>query len=246
MADSQDDFTKYEVTSRTEVLSILKGMLEQGSLITFYFNQGYDFLLTSLLEIASDGKTMIFDYGSNMEMNRKLLQTNKIKCVSTKEKVRIEFTLMGVDAVRHEGREAFEGDVPESLIRLQRREFYRLSAPKVNPIKVNIPLPQEDGSITTLQAVVVDISGSGVSLDLAKDNLSLKEGGQFTGVTINLPNVGIITAEMRVRSIYDVTMANGKVLQRAGCEFIKLPGAMSTLIQRYIIAVERERKSREI
>ena len=244
--DVEDDYSKYEVKSRTEILAILRGMREQGSLITFYFNHGYDFLLTSLVDISADGRTMIFDYGSNMEMNRKALQTDKINCVSSKEKVKIQFTLLGVDPVKHDGRDAFLGDVPDSLIRLQRREYYRLSTPMANPLKAHIPIQQEDGSIKTLQAVVVDISGSGVGLDLAKDNLSLTEGAQFSGVTINLPNVGVVTAEMRVRSLYDVTMANGKVLQRAGCQFVKLAGTMTTLIQRYIIAVERERKSREI
>ena len=244
--DAEDDFSKYEVTSRTEILSILKGMMEQGSLITFYFNHGYDFLLTSLLEISDDGRTLLFDYGSNMDMNRKLLQTDKINCVSTKEKVKIQFTLMGVDPARHDGRDAFLGDVPDSLIRLQRREYYRLSTPMANPIKANIPLPQDDGSIKPLQLVVVDISGGGVGLNVPPGNLSIKTDTLFSGVTIALPNVGMVTAEMRVRNVYDVTMPNGKVHQRAGCQFLNLPGPMMTLIQRYIIQIERERKAKEL
>jgi len=244
--DVEDDFSKYEVKSRTEILNILRGMRDQGSLITFYFNQGYDFLLTSLVDISADGKTMVFDYGSNMEMNRKALQTDKINCVSSKEKVKIQFTLLGVDPHKYEGRDAFLGDVPDSLIRLQRREYYRLTTPMANPIKASIPLPQDDGSIKTLQVVVVDISGGGIGLSVPPENLSLKMDAQFFGVSINLPNVGLISADMRVRNLYDVTMPNGKIHQRAGCQFIKLPGPMMTLIQRYIIQIERERKAREI
>ena len=244
--DVEDDFSKYEVTSRTEILSILRGMREQGSLITFYFNHGYDFLLTSLVDIAPDGKTMTFDYGSNPEMNRKALQTDKINCVSSKEKVKIQFTLMGVDPVRYEGRDGFLGDVPDSLIRLQRREYYRLSTPMANPLKCNIPTPQADGSIKTVPAVVVDISGGGIGLNVPPGDATVKVDAEFFCASINLPNVGIITFDMRVRNIYDITMPNGKVHQRAGCQFLKLPGPMMTLIQRYIIQVERERKSREV
>ena len=244
--DVEDDYSKYEVRSRTEILAILRGMREQGSLITFYFNHGYDFLLTSLVDISADGKTMVFDYGSNMEMNRKALQTEKINCVSSKEKVKIQFTLLGLDPVKHEGRDAFLGDVPDSLIRLQRREYYRLSTPMANPIKANIPVPQEDGSQKILQAVVVDISGGGIGLNVPPDNVSLKIDAQFFGVTLNLPNVGIINADMKVRNLYDVTMPNGKIHQRAGCQFLKLAGPMMTLIQRYIIQIERERKAREV
>ena len=245
--DVEDDFSKYEVTSRTEILSILRGMREQGSLITFYFNHGYDFLLTSLVDIAADGKTMTFDYGSNPDMNRKALQTDKINCVSSKEKVKIQFTLHGVDPVKYEGRDGFLGDVPASLIRLQRREYYRLSTPMASPLKCNIPVPQADGSIKTTQAVVVDISGGGIGLNVQPgDVASLKVDAEFFGASINLPNVGVINFDMRVRNIYDITMPNGKVHQRAGCQFLKLPGPMMTLIQRYIIQVERERKAREV
>ena len=78
------------------------------------------------------------------------------------------------------------------------------------------------------------------------DNASLKIDAQFFGVTLNLPNVGIISADMKVRNLYDVTMPNGKIHQRAGCQFLKLAGPMMTLIQRYIIQIERERKAREV
>ena len=246
MATPEDDYTKYDVHSRDEILAILRGMMEQGSLITFYFNHGYDFLLTSLLEVSADGKSLIFDYGSNMEMNQKLLQADKIKCVSSKEKVKIQFTLLGVDPLRHEGRPAFLGDVPDVLTRLQRREHYRLSTPMAHPIKASVPVPQNDGSIKTLQLVVAHISGGGVGLNVPKEELSVKTDAEFSGVTIDLPNVGTIVVNIRVRNLYDVTLANGKTQQCAGCQFIDLPGPMMTLIQRYILQVERERKAREV
>lgn len=244
--DVEDDYSKYEVHSRTEILSILRGMQQQGSLITFYFNQGYDFLLTSLLDISADGKTLVFDYGSNTEMNRRVLQTDKINCVSSKEKVKIHFVLHGVDPVKFEGRDAFLGNVPDSLVRLQRREFYRMSMPVANPIKCQIPLPQRDGSIRSIEAVLVDISGGGVGLTVPPDNGIFKVNAEFANVSISLPNAGLISATMRVRNLYDVTMPNGRIHQHAGCQFIKLPGPMITLIQRYIIQVERERKAREL
>jgi c-di-GMP-binding flagellar brake protein YcgR len=45
--------------------------------------------------------------------------------------------------------------------------------------------------------------------------------------------------------VFEITLRSGARIKRAGCEFVKLPGQMSTLVQRYIIKVERERKARE-
>jgi len=236
-----DDYSKYEVSSTTEILAILKGMIEQGSLITFYFNQGYDFLLTSLLKVSADGKTMIFDYGSNMEMNRKALQAKKINCVSSKDKVRIQFLLSGLDAVKHEKRDAFLADIPEFLIRLQRREYFRLTTPMTNPAKANIPLPQEDGSLKMLQAVVTDVGGGGVGLNVAQGEIGLTRDAQFSDVTINLPGIGSVTVEMRVRNIHDVTSPNGKIHQHAVCQFVNISRPVRDLVQRYITKIQRER-----
>jgi c-di-GMP-binding flagellar brake protein YcgR len=242
----EDDFSKYEVVSRTEILSILRGMLEHNSLISFHFNRGYDSLLTALLDISSDGKTLIFDYGGSIEMNRKLLQADKINCASSEDQVKIQFTLNGVRLVKHEGRDAFLGNVPASLIRLQRREFYRLTTPVVNPLVCSIPLPLDGGSVKKQQAVVVNIGGGGVALNVAPGDVNFKVGAQFSGASIDLPNAGLITFDTCVRNIYDISMPSGKIHQRAGCQFISLSRHAMTLIQRYIIQIERERKARGI
>ena len=244
--DAEDEYSKYETTSPTETLAILRSMREAGSLITFYFNGSNDLLLTSLLEVSPDGKTMIFAYSSNMEMNRKALQSDEIKCISSKERAKIQFILNGVKSVKYEGRDAFQGDVPDSLFRLQRREYYRLTTPMANPLRANIPLPQADGSIRTVPAVVFNISCGGICLVVPPGGVALKMDAQFAGASINLPNVGMINFDIRVRNIYDITASNGKILKRVGCEFIKLSGAMMKQIQRYIIQVERERKERSV
>jgi c-di-GMP-binding flagellar brake protein YcgR len=54
-----------------------------------------------------------------------------------------------------------------------------------------------------------------------------------------------VTATLRVRSIFEFSTRSGAKHKRAGCQFIDLPGPMLTLIQRYIIRIERERKARE-
>ncbi len=235
--DVDDDYSKYEVTSKTEILSILRGMQEQGTLITFYFNEGYDFLLTTLVDIAADGRTLTFDYGSNMEMNKRALAIDHLDCVSSKEKVKIQFALDGLDSIKFRGRDAFLGNVPSSLVRLQRREDFRLTTPMANPIKCRIPIPQQDGSLKSVVATLVDISGGGLGLTVPPNEGGFKVGAEFSNVRFELPKVGIITAEMRVLNIYEVTLPSGKIHQRAGCQFIKLPGPMMTLIQRYIIQV---------
>lgn len=241
----EEDYSdNYEISSRTEILSILRGMCAQGSLITFFFNQGYDFLLTTILNISADGRSMILDYGGSMTMNRKVLLADRINCQARKEKVKIQFILHGVVPVKHEGRDAFLGAVPDSLIRLQRRTYYRLPTPKANPLTAIIPLRQEDGSMLLLKAGVVDISGGGIGLSVPPGNPRLEKDALLFGVTFTLPKVGSVIVDMHVRNVHDEAMPNGKIHQRTVCQFINLPNPMMNLIQRYIFQVQRERIAR--
>jgi len=63
----------------------------------------------------ADSGTLLFDYSSNNEMKRKPLPANKISCISSKEKVEIQFTLLGVDQANRDNRDPFLEDVPDSL-----------------------------------------------------------------------------------------------------------------------------------
>lgn len=238
----EDDYSRYEVTSRTEILTTLRGLQEAGSTLTCYLNHGYDFVLTSIVALSAEHNSLLLEWGSNPELNGEMLQADQISCATTKDKIKIQFSLDGVDAGKHAGRDAFLANIPKTLVRLQRREFYRLATPIVNPLICNVQVTQADGSRLTVAATVSDISVGGVGLVVPPGQPAFQLGAEFALARISMPNAGVLSFAMRVHKLYQVTLASGHVQQRAGCHFVKLPGAMENMIQRYIIQVERDRK----
>ena len=240
-----DDFDKYLLHSKKEILFLLRALRDKGSLITVYFNQGNDFLLTTLLAISPDGDAILFDPGSNAEMNRKALASDKLIFITTHDKVKIQFTVQRLESAEYEGRPAFRSSLPDRLLRLQRREYYRLTAPIAHPLKCLIPVNLADGSRTTVETTVFDISGGGLAVMAPPEGIEFETDHLFEDCRIDLPDVGTVTATLRVRNVFEFTLRNGTRVKRSGCQFEDLPGHMLTLIQRYIIRVERERKARE-
>lgn len=240
-----DDYSKYLLRSKKEIVFILRAMHDKGALITVYFNQGNDFLLTTLLSVSGDGGSMLLDPGSNAEMNRKALASDKLIFIATHDKVKIQFNVKHLAKAEYEGREAFRAAIPEELLRLQRREFYRLTAPIAHPIRCVIPVKMADGSKTTVETTVIDISGGGLGVMAPPEGLEFETDHLFENCRIELPDVGTVLATLRVRNVFEFTLRSGAKTKRAGCQFVDLPGQMLTLIQRYIIRVERERKARE-
>lgn len=238
------DHTQYLLRNKNEVLYVLRSLLGSTDHITVYFNEGKDFLLTTIIGVEENELTL--DYGGDQEANRRALAADKLYCVTSHEKVRIQFVLRSLREVTVQDGPAFRAALPDAVLRLQRREYYRLTTPVARPIKCQIPVEPKDGAgPTTMEANVVDISGGGMAVMAPPAGLSFKSGDVFPNCRVELPEVGIVIATLEVRNVFDVTLRSGAQVARAGCQFSNLPGPMLTLVQRYIIRVERERKARE-
>lgn len=236
------DYARYLLHSKSEILFVLRSLAEHVSQVTVFFNEGKDLLLTTVIAVADDA--LIIDYGASSEMNRKALVADKLFCVASLKKVRIQFLLRGLTQVSYEGRPAFQARLPTDLLRLQRREFFRLTMPITRPLKCAMPITDAAGEAQVVEVNVVDISGGGLAIALP-DGVDFEDDQEFADCRIELPEVGAVTARVAIRNQFEITLRSGARVRRAGCEFVKLPGPAATLIQRYIIKVERERKARE-
>lgn len=239
------DYHQYLLHHQSEIAFVLKDLIQDRAQITIFFNEGKDLLLTALLSYDDQG--LIFDYGASEEINRKIQQAEKLFCVASLNKVKVQFILRSnLQQIDYQGRPAFRGPYPETLLRLQRREYYRLTMPVTRPLKCVIPITdQQTGATTSAEVNVVDLSGGGVAVVAPPEGMVLEPGQEFPGCQIELPEIDTITVTLRVKSLFEVTLRSGTVIKRSGCEFVNLPGPLLTRIQRYIIREERERKARE-
>ncbi len=238
------EYDQFMLRTPAEVRVVLRGLLDHVSQITAFFNEGRDMLITTLAVVADDH--LILDFGPSSEMNRKALAADKHFCVTTLDKVRVQFILRGFTQVQQDGRAAFRSALPAEVLRLQRREYYRLITPIARPLQCQITIRLPDDSLYSHEAHVFDISGGGIGISAPPEGIPFEPETILPECHLELPEVGTVVGRLQVRSLFDMTLRSGLRVRRAGCEFIKLPGPMLTLIQRYIIKVERERKAREL
>jgi c-di-GMP-binding flagellar brake protein YcgR len=237
------DYTKFLLHGRKEIIAVLRGLQNSVSLITAFFDAGKELLPTTLLDVDEDG--MVLDFGADQNTNRKALAAERLICVASQERVRIQFEAKNPTRIEFSGSPAFRAPLPATVLRLQRRDFFRLAMPITRPLKCTIPFPAPaEGSPEAIDVNVVDISGGGLALSVPK-GVSFESGQELADCRIELPEIGTITVAMTVRNVFEVELRSGARVTRAGCEFIKPGGATMALIQRYIMKVERERKARE-
>lgn len=237
-----DDYGKYLLRARLEIMFLLRELMRRKSLITVYFNEGNDYLLTAVLGVDEQG--MVLDYGANEDMNQKALASNRLIFIASHDRVKVQFSASRLELVQLDGRPAFRTALPDTLLRLQRREYYRLVTPGSRPIKCVIPVLDNHGQ-HPVEASVLDISAGGIAIVAPPDGLPFKPLTRYDNCQITLPDVGTIVTTLEVRNIFDITLKNGTRVKRAGCQFTHLDPLATKLIQRFIIRAERDMRANQ-
>jgi c-di-GMP-binding flagellar brake protein YcgR len=236
-----EDYSKYLLHSKKEIFHTLRSVMQKKELVTAYFNEGNDFFVTTILAVESEGDYLLLDRGPNESTNNKALLTEKIVFLTTQNKVRVQFVSSRMTQTQFNGRPVFQVAIPDSLLKLQRRDYFRLVTPIYHPIKCLIPLPEAD---LMIEVNVADLSVGGVGVIGYPSDIELKMGVRYPGCRIDLPDMGTIMTTLEIKNTFEVTLKNGQMTKRSGCQFINLPPSQEAMIQRYITQMERERKAK--
>ena len=136
----------------------LRNLVNRGDFLTVEYAGGQ--LVTRLLDVDVRGRTFTFDWGALSEQNKGLLGAPRCQFHASPDGVRVEFATGTPRETRYEGLPAFEADFPEVLFYVQRREYFRVDAPILDPYMCSGRLPEGD----TFRFEVHDLSLGGVGM----------------------------------------------------------------------------------
>jgi c-di-GMP-binding flagellar brake protein YcgR len=233
----------YEVKSSREIVALLRQISEKNQLIRVLIKGEADVCVTSLLEVDPDTNTMVLDRPVSHDQMVRIAAAGAVRCETSLDKIRILFGAGGLREISYQGGTALRADIPPALIRLQRREYYRMATPVSNPVRVTIPLPAELGGKMEVFPLA-DISCGGIAILDNKQILSANTGDTFAGCRLDLPEIGPVMTSLQIRNSLDVTLLNNKTNRRLGCEFVDISRGNLAAVQRYITKLERERNAR--
>jgi len=234
---SNNEDSEFLIHSKNEIHNILRTIYERGTRAALYYNEGNSFVLTMLLDASPEG--IWIDPPSNSLDNRNILNSNRIIFVSTHNQAKVQFVSNGAKQVIYDGRDAIFISLPAKLMRLQRRDYYRLVAWPHNPLKCVIK-PVTDRKNIKHEITIMDISIGGIALVCQETVLELTPGKIYPNCEIELPEIGTLTATVEVKNTFEVTTRTGEKIRRAGCVFVKPDGNATNLLQRYVAHMQRK------
>ncbi|MFA5825354.1 MAG: flagellar regulator YcgR PilZN domain-containing protein [Gallionellaceae bacterium] len=236
-----DEDIELRIKSKTEMLSILHAIAEHGAHVALYYGGDKNFILTTLLDVNAQG--MWLEVGPFSPENTQILLSDEFAFVSVHRHVKIQFVAHRIKKDSFENNEAFYMELPDYLLRLQRRDYFRTSIPASSPVKCIITIqPEKTGDDAIIRAVpLVDISGGGIGLLCEEDENTLLPDKTFSDCQIAIPDIGILTVSIEVRNVIIFTDLNNVIHKHVGCRFIHLDNQMAIQLQSYVTLLQRER-----
>lgn len=238
-----DEDLEFRIPSKKEMLSVLQHIAEKNTRIALYYDGHHNFILTTLLGANGDG--MWLDVGPFPPENKRILLSDNITFVSMHQHVKVQFVSHQIENVSLDGNETFFIPLPAYLLRIQRRDYFRLSVPISTPVKCTIPIKpgnpdKPDEPAVMREVIALDISGGGIGLLCGEHESELIKGKTFQDCQVSLPDIGVINVTIAVRSNIKFTALNDAVNIHAGCQFINLNNQAHSLLQRYITRLQAE------
>lgn len=234
--DSIENMEHYMLYGRGEIMQKLRQLGKKHSLITLHFNEST--MLSTVVDVLSDKNLLVLDYGGSEEMNEKLLKHNRAVVKTDYDGIQAQFTIKDIRKARLQGKASFACPLPEDVLWVQRREYYRVRIPLSEVVTCELI----HGDNNRTEYPVLDISTGGIALFDKDDELELEPGNIFHNCKLTLGDHSSAYINLEIRNHILKNPNNPEEGTRCGCAFIDLTGDFEVDVQKFINIVDLQQK----
>jgi c-di-GMP-binding flagellar brake protein YcgR len=221
-----------------QIAVCLRKLVSGQNFVTAQF--GSRQIVTQVLDVDSRNARFVFDAGNVSADNLSLPSSKQLIFRSVPGGIRTQFTTGAAQPIEFDGRPAFEAPFPGVLYHVQRREFFRVQTPALNPYIASGHYADADSFQVELQ----DLSLGGVALKTADPRFgSLEPGCILRDVSLRLGDFGMLRIDVEIVAPRHSTNASGERRFVTGCKFVALPMPAERMLQRVITQLETSRQA---
>lgn len=224
--------------SRAEIAAILRRVASERTLVTVYTGAEGEFAVSMIVHVDPDFDEVCFDMPVNAEAQARVLAATELVFVIFFENVKVQFRADVARATRFEDRAAFRVHMPQQMLRLQRREYFRVRTPLSGAATCLVPNTAGAERYESLR--VVNISVGGLAVMSYPHSFELPVGSTIRNCYLDLPGIGPIGVAFRVVNVYENNPDGAG--RCCGCQFVDLAPQARMMVQRYVNRVEAEQR----
>lgn len=221
--------------SRLEISKFLRSIEEKKSLMKIYIQQRAVAVSATILNVDPENSAIILEDSAEGDL-KGLHENEDVSYEITLDSARILFSSQEVSPCEHDNRPALRLSLPKSLMRIQRRDSYRLDVPVTDPATCRITPP---GNAGTVSLQVKDISTGGVSVVDNQQMLGSSTGTLYSSCQLDLPGTGTLSVKLQVMRFMNEALPFEQESRHVGCKFVDLHNSTEIQVQNYISSLER-------
>jgi c-di-GMP-binding flagellar brake protein YcgR len=230
-----DGAERYLLRNKAEIRAQLISLARQPDIITAYFSGGGGYMLTAVLGVIDDRGLLVLDVGPDDATTRRAIASGRLVCTTRHDGIPIRFSCENLQSARFQALPAIATPLPESLYRMQRREFFRVPTPRINGPRCVIPNPLGGESY---RLTVTDICVGGLGMLDTSQRMKAETLERFEGCRILLPEHGEIGVNLVIRNSDTQTTSSGERIPRYGAAFEGISISDNAHLQRYIFHLQ--------
>jgi c-di-GMP-binding flagellar brake protein YcgR len=224
------------------ILSKLSILFKNKCLLTAYFGDDDDSFITTILDIKIKNNFLIFYHSPKKDSIKELLNSPIITFKTEYLGIKIAFDAVNVAKIQHEGVSAFAIPIPDSILWIEAREFYRVKSPISKSSYCQLTLKDQD----PINLKLYDISLTGFSVLNASREISslMIPDAHFEQCKLILADTGEDTISFEIRNKCIINPETSNRMEKIGCKFTRIMPAFENTIQRYMQQIERESRQK--
>ena len=219
---------RFLLNNEADIRALPNKLQRRRSRVTGHFEKNNNIFSTCLLEVGKSA--VILDDTCDETISNRILASTQLLFSSVCGGAPVSFVSSQIERCIFEGVAAFSIPVPTTVHWIQRREYFRLPTPVIEPAMCEIVL--DNGEIA--RNPLSDISVGGIGMLAQASFPTLKQGARFGSCRIDLPEFGKLTSDIRICNSASITLGNGIPAKRYGCQFIDLPHQERSQLQHYM------------
>ncbi|MEO3988365.1 flagellar brake protein YcgR [Pseudocitrobacter cyperus] len=195
--------------------------------------------------LAVSKSELVLDFGSQEYENRAVQRVENVTITAETAGAKMEFSVRQITAGEHENRPAFVLPVPPTLWFIQRREYFRITAPQHLPYFGKALLP--DKQVLSFRLFDLSLGGLGALLD-SQPEKALQPGMRFSQLELDMGEWGKFNFDAQLIAVSDRKVVSHKnetiTTPRLSLRFLNINPAAERSLQRIIFSLEREARER--
>jgi c-di-GMP-binding flagellar brake protein YcgR len=230
------------IRSPEKIISKLFILLKNKCLLSVCFGDNDNSFITTILNIYIENNYLVFYHGPKEDSIEQLLNSPKITFRTEYLGIKVSFDAIKMTKIQHRGVPIFVVPIPESILWIEARDFYRVKSPVSKLSYCQLTLKNQN----PINLKLYDISLIGFSVLNTANEISalMTPDTHFEQCKLILADTGEDTVSFTIRRRkYIPNPENLSKMEKIGCKFTRITPAFENTIQRYMQQIERENRT---